>query len=769
MRKNKSYIVPVFIIAVFVLWFWSVQNVIAQTLNVKLPYQNKQSFIVTQGYKSPPTHIHKDGYALDFTQNGCDEYGKNIVAAISGKVWLREETGYNGGYGAEILVLSDGNIVSRYAHFIQGSIPVKVGDEVQKGDVLGRLGNSGLVIGTACALHPGAHLHFAMYDKNADGSFSARNPEPISGYINIKEGKWYVSDNDVANSGVLGGLSAIMGDVANKFFGTDENVPAVNDNGMNGSSLLSGDDMKSSFKIVSSTAFSVSTSKQVVSSQENESTNFLITDISQASTSSSSPLVVEKPSTSQPQVFVQNIQNISTQSGGVSFTLVNAQPPPETSHENTASSQSFSNNDLSTSSSTQSNASSTDSDENNSSTTNQNTSTSSIVISTSSDATSTMPLPAFSFGKVTPAASNTSIGIFNPKTFAIDLSWTPPLDASGSSEGITYSIFVLNSALGDLEPNLFSAASVWSGTSTVYSYQIPIGGRDYHFDIRATDIAGDMSDATTTVSISDSLVSVQAVDDGLSHWSWYDDNWYRLGKGFDMTLHGIFLEASGYDANNYRETPSYINISEFSDSNYGNLITSTPIFAGLLSNITNASTSKTFIGGLNIVLKPNRYYRLDTLYYSQNGSVILKGTTATGTAMWDQFIYGEGKVDNSYSFYPYLSLEGIQNFSPQMSINPPLFISISFDLLSGRLYFSWPAAIYSDSSPGSFTYSINCGTAPVLDDTRWQSVGSSLSASCNIDPFKNYYIGVRAMDDAGNVSAPIIKLWNSPIGVPVAS
>lgn len=80
----------------------------------KLPYAKGQSFIVTQGYDTPPTHIKKDLYALDFTQNGCEAYGKAVVAAASGKVMFASQEGYDGGYGTELIIDHGNNIVSRY-------------------------------------------------------------------------------------------------------------------------------------------------------------------------------------------------------------------------------------------------------------------------------------------------------------------------------------------------------------------------------------------------------------------------------------------------------------------------------------------------------------------------------------------------------------------------------------------------------------------------------------------------------------------------------
>jgi hypothetical protein len=166
--------------------------------SIKLPYAAGERFVATTGYNTPPTHIKKDSYAIDFTQNGCDAYGKPAVAAFSGRAWIVEENGYNGGYGTQLLVLAEGNVVARYTHLIPGSVPVEVGDMIPQGTIVGEIGDTGLVAGTACAGHPGTHIHFVMDTKDADGNFAAKNPEPISDHTGIVAGKWYVSDNVIA-------------------------------------------------------------------------------------------------------------------------------------------------------------------------------------------------------------------------------------------------------------------------------------------------------------------------------------------------------------------------------------------------------------------------------------------------------------------------------------------------------------------------------------------------------------------------------------------
>jgi hypothetical protein len=177
-------------------------------LVAKLPYAKGQNFIITQGYNTPPTHIKKDSYALDFTQNGCNAYGKAVVAAASGTVMFASQEGYDGGYGTELIIDHGNNIVSRYAHMIPDSITVAAtGTAIRQGQTVGLLGDTGLVAGAACVAHPGTHLHFAMDTVNADGTFSAYDSEPISGYTNMVAGKWYLSDNDDEDADVSAALS----------------------------------------------------------------------------------------------------------------------------------------------------------------------------------------------------------------------------------------------------------------------------------------------------------------------------------------------------------------------------------------------------------------------------------------------------------------------------------------------------------------------------------------------------------------------------------
>lgn len=86
---------------------------------------------------------HHDG--VDYRAN----YGVPVYAVANGVI---SSAGWNGGYGNEVRIRHSSGYTTNYAHL--SSIAVKHGQSVKRGQMIGRVGSSGV--------STGAHLHFGM-------------------------------------------------------------------------------------------------------------------------------------------------------------------------------------------------------------------------------------------------------------------------------------------------------------------------------------------------------------------------------------------------------------------------------------------------------------------------------------------------------------------------------------------------------------------------------------------------------------------------------
>lgn len=160
---------------------------------LKLPFPGGETWQMTRGYNTPPTHRdygsdwQDERFALDFVESGCRSWGKPVLAAADGIIEVQSARN-NNGYGINLMVNHGDRCKTRYAHL--NSISVPNGAYVRQGQEVGRIGNTGNVEGRTCPQHPGMHIHFALYC-SGDG----QRPEPMSGYRNFTAGRSYRSDN----------------------------------------------------------------------------------------------------------------------------------------------------------------------------------------------------------------------------------------------------------------------------------------------------------------------------------------------------------------------------------------------------------------------------------------------------------------------------------------------------------------------------------------------------------------------------------------------
>lgn len=130
----------------------------------RLPYGDGVSYPIIQGYGARLSHRGAEQYTLDFGM----PVGTEVNAAREGVVVLFEDSHDGGCFREEcsrlanfVVVLHDDGTTGEYFHLERGSVEVRLGQRVVRGQPLGRSGNTGY--------SSAPHLHFGVYRTLADG------------------------------------------------------------------------------------------------------------------------------------------------------------------------------------------------------------------------------------------------------------------------------------------------------------------------------------------------------------------------------------------------------------------------------------------------------------------------------------------------------------------------------------------------------------------------------------------------------------------------
>ena len=158
--------------------------------HIKLPFMGE--WYVNQGHNGDETHKGEWSEAWDFViinselsqynDDGNDLkdyycYGQNVIAPADGSVVVAEDgTDDNSigevntfrNWGNTVIIKHSEGLYSKLCHLQKGSLVVKVGDSVQYGQVLGKVGNSGR--------SPYPHLHFQLQSTPYIGSKTLKYP-----------------------------------------------------------------------------------------------------------------------------------------------------------------------------------------------------------------------------------------------------------------------------------------------------------------------------------------------------------------------------------------------------------------------------------------------------------------------------------------------------------------------------------------------------------------------------------------------------------------
>ena len=127
---------------------------------------------ITQGFGGSNNHRGLDLVGANYTLDDIVSYANGTVNMVTNGYGNGHGEGVNWAYGNFVKIINDDGTVCLYAHMQYTS--VKVGQRVSKGQVIGRMGNSGNSFG--------AHLHWEYWSRN--DYYSNIDPSP---YLQPKE------------------------------------------------------------------------------------------------------------------------------------------------------------------------------------------------------------------------------------------------------------------------------------------------------------------------------------------------------------------------------------------------------------------------------------------------------------------------------------------------------------------------------------------------------------------------------------------------------
>ena len=183
-------------------------------MSVKCNVLKKGYCEITQGFGGSNNHRGLDLVGKDYTIDDIVSYANGTVNMATNGYGNGQGEGVNWAYGNFVKIINDDGTVCLYAHMEYTS--VKVGQKVSKGQVIGRMGNSGNSYG--------GHLHWELwscndYYKNIDPSpylapKEIKLPSPVNRDKNKRQFQVDYNDNlrvrtkPSLNSEVVGILNA---------------------------------------------------------------------------------------------------------------------------------------------------------------------------------------------------------------------------------------------------------------------------------------------------------------------------------------------------------------------------------------------------------------------------------------------------------------------------------------------------------------------------------------------------------------------------------
>jgi hypothetical protein len=175
LRKRVLSVCIIFVFVISLCFFSNSGNLFSETTEFRLPFIG-----TTKINTGSPYHTGVSSEALDFGL----AYDQEVYVAGDGKV-VMASYGWNGGLGNVVKIQHTNSYLSIYAHLSE--IVISVNDNIKKGQLIGRVGNTGNVIPKPTSENPqaGKHLHFEIRNTSGQSINIASLVSGISGLTAI--------------------------------------------------------------------------------------------------------------------------------------------------------------------------------------------------------------------------------------------------------------------------------------------------------------------------------------------------------------------------------------------------------------------------------------------------------------------------------------------------------------------------------------------------------------------------------------------------------
>lgn len=400
----------------------------------------------------------------------------------------------------------------------------------------------------------------------------------------------------------------------------------------------------------------------------------------------------------------------------------------------------------------------------------------------------TTPLPQTTRSLHEPrsAALHTLATQFSSDTMELFFDWTPSASSgqvtSASSGQVSFATSSLQYALYEAS----TSAPLFQGTSSTARVSILEVGRDYVFSLYGEDEEGfAMEVASSTISVPSFLSSLTLYQDprsGTSSPEYFVDMKYDAYPFLPADLvaeqhEGVNYKAIALFLNQEAPTSTFLDSPQFPPREFipfSYLTCNQSVrTASYLILPDNASSCDIFIGGFT-----NNAMHYPT--YFGEGDLHLNMRVAPSRALThDDYItvgyYG------FYRFYPPFSTpgpDGLPNFKliavdrihyplrDSLPTNtPPVFNSfdVLFDESQSRVTLLLPVLTDPDTLDKVLQYEVQFSTDGTFLDGEWETLTRETTLyHRSVSPGDRFTIGVRAKDDFGNISAPVIQEWEYP-------